>query len=606
MLERYVHFSQYDANNALITIRCPEVNEQGVEVQAQKGLVREDKQIETFIHTSLKYRNEQKARSWEGKHHTIDVNDYFYDKSTKTIPIGLIPRLCRMLKLQYPRIHITLSNDIDNMYRPPRGKITADQIKAYAATLHLHNDVDNFDLTVFDHQVRLVERALNGRRISLLACTSAGKSLSMMIIARYLMERENKKILIVVPSSNLVKQLFRDFHVEYGWKEAGEYCTQIYGTSKDKLSKKDLEKLKSLNVGEEVTLKRITISTWQSLARKDESFFKVFSAVIVDEAHSTRGEELRSILAMCSNANDFKIGVSGTLPDNGLDAAYIESAIGRKEEIVRLKELINLGILTPVTVQSIYVPYPVKYRPLICDTVRCKYEDEKALVTNNSSRRDLLNMIINNPNAASNPEALNISINENTVILFKTIENLELMHEFLLEKHPEFNYYVIKGDITPDEREEIRLHMEKSTGNIIIATYGCMQQGVNIKQLHNLVFAEPSKSPYVVVQSIGRVVRKHKNKTHAVVYDFVDDASYMTRPRGQYGSHIKVNRMMAHYYERCKYYAADDIPLKEHHLDGFYEAQPNIEDIKARKKKAAENAEKRKNSGSPYKRKFFH
>ena len=80
-------------------------------------------------------------------------------------------------------------------------------------------------------------------------------------------------------------------------------------------------------------LKPVTISTWQSLQNKPDSFFNVFTAVIVDEAHGTRGAVLRDILDKCVNATDFKIGLSGTLPTEGLDAAWVEGAASNLSKI---------------------------------------------------------------------------------------------------------------------------------------------------------------------------------------------------------------------------------------------------------------------------------
>ena len=593
-MKRYVHFEQLDNSNALVQINCiPEPGD-------PDRVVNEAKTIERTLYDSLTFRNEQKANSYEGKHHIIDIFDYFYDIKKHCLLIGLMSMAKKILKSHFPDIQIDAGKSLIRMFTPPHGEITLDEIKRYAESLNMHNAKKNFKLTPFNHQYDLAYKALNYRRVSLLACTSSGKSLAMMIIARYLMEKENKKVLIVVPSSNLVKQLFNDFHVEYGWADAGDYCTQIYGTSDDKLSKKELEKLQKMNIGEEMTLRQITISTWQSLQTKDASFFRVFGAVLVDEAHSTRGEKLRMILQCCYNANNFKVGVSGTLPDNGLDAAYIEGSIGRKIDVIHLHELIQMGILTPVEVNAIYVPYPHQYRPMMCDSARCKYEDEFALVTGNSSRRDIMDMLM---------KAGQITTDQNTVILFKGIENLMLMHDFLKETHPEFTYYIIKGDISPDEREKIREFMDEGVGRVIIATYGCMQQGVNIPRLHNLVFAEPSKSPYIVIQSIGRVVRKYPGKKLARIFDFVDDASYMTKARGIYQSHIKANRMMSHFYTRCNYYNAEHIPINPIKMEGLYEAKITPEDIEKRKQKVAANAAKKANAKakkkSPYKKKFF-
>lgn len=578
--------------------------------------------IRSLLYVGLSFYNQKLAYSWEHEEGFIDPTEYIFDKQKQTLPIGLIPRATKFLSERNPNLKIKVSDSITKIYKNPNGNTNTDMIKAYAQTLCLHNDVDDFDIVPYEHQLRLVERALNGRRISLMACTSAGKSLSMCILSRYLMNVEKKRVLIITPSSALVIQLFSDFYEDYGWKDASKHCSLIYGDSEDKPTKKQLKMLAELKLGEEAMLKDITISTWQSLQGKIDpkcegckaiernnkskkkgviklrmpincpscakaremgnNFFKSFTAVIVDEAHGTRGPVLRQILDKCTNAIDFKIGLSGTLPDDGLDAAWIEGALGRKEEIVRLKDLVRLGILTPVRVFAIKIPYKKELRAAIC---RENYKGEYALLTNNSSRQKVMELLIN---------AGRIGTEHNTVILYKNKSTLHAMHAYLSENYPQFKYHVIIGDVDAEIRDDIRKDMEKSTGNIIIATYGTMKQGVNIKLLHNLVFAEFSKSMYEVMQSIGRVVRKHPAKEIATVYDIYDDCSYLTKPRSANTfPKLHENYSVKHYKTRSGYYVKDEIPITEFDLSGVYEADVDFTALEEKREASAKASPKK-------------
>lgn len=555
---------------------------------------------------TLTYYDKSRKYTWAAKHGYDDCLVKFFDGRSRTLPIGLIPRLSHYLKDAYKdTVAVKITRAIREMFTPPFGPVTADAVRSFERTLHMYDRAkylkksaedpslrkEDFALKMFDHQERIVLEALNRRRVSILACTSSGKSMSMMVIARYLMEREHRKVLVIVPNAALVKQLYRNFEMDYGWEEAKEHCTLIYGGSPDKLPKKKIEELKKLSIGEEATLKQLTISTWQSLRLKDDSFFKVFSAVLVDEAHSAKGEELRAILAKCTCANNFKVGFSGTLPDaelanenvsNHIDAGLIEGGIGPKLDVVHLKELIAKGILTPLEIKAIFIPYPVRLRPAICSD-KTKYEDERAIVTENSSRKDVIGMLF---------DGGRINVGQNTVILFNYKDHLHEFHEMMAEKHPEYKYLVVEGDVDIDDRDDISLEMETAPGHVLIATYGCMKQGVNIKLLHNLVLAEPMKSAYTIVQSLGRIVRKHPDKQLATAYDIVDDATYYTTPRNGGPGTRQYNYMMKHYYERVKYYAAEDLPIEEIHLDGIYEAAVTPDDIKKRRERAAEQAAK--------------
>ena len=562
-------------------------------------------QVNNFIYSSMGFLDESKwylGRNLGMKKHECMV--FFYDRKARTLQIGLIPRVKDLLVSQYAgMVSIGIDTEIRRMFTPPHGYVDEQMIRSYAATLKIHNRKTGKTLVPYEHQIRLAVRALNGRRVSLLACTSAGKSLSMMIIARYLLEREHKRrVLIIVPSTNLVEQLYSDFYNDYGWDNAELYCSRLHSTSKDKVSKADRMKLEALHLGEEAKLKPITISTWQTLQHKRAQFFEVFDAVMVDEAHSTRGEKLRSILSLCENATDFKVGLSGTLPDTGLDAGLIESNLGHKEEIIRLHELVAKGILTPVNVVAIVIPYPPALRPKIKGL---HYDTEFDVATENGSRKDIIDMLIANNR---------ITVKQNTVVLFRYIDNLEVLAAHMKEHHPEFKYFIIKGDVPTDEREDIRKSIETSTGNFIIATYGCMQQGVNIKLLHNLIMADPAKSPYMVVQSIGRIVRKHDDKPQATVFDLVDDASYMGKSYKGMPPNMQLNGLMKQFmYFRKHYYDADKIPVIPVMLDGVYTAKVDIDDLESRIAEAVRKAKEAKEkklakkaaSTSTYKSKFI-
>jgi len=583
------------------------------------------KTVHRFLHSAFTYYNKTKKYSWEAKHHIrgFDCNERFYDFNRGWLPTGMIPRARDYLKLQYgERVGITISKDIRNMFSAPFGQVTREEIEEYAESLYIWNrgdyekdlkkglDVtrDMYRMTPYEHQYRLVELALNRRRGCLFACTSAGKSVSMMIIARYLVEKEHRKVLVIVPSKGLVEQLYDNFYTDYGWDEAKDHCTLLHGESSDRISKKKLEELKRQSIGEEKLLKDITISTWQTLQHKHEDFFKVFDAVLVDEAHGMRGVVIRSILEACVNANNFKVGVSGTLPlakpsndnkgRNGeiglnlapsevtdsadfIDACNIESQLGPVYDVVHLRDLIGNGTLTPARIYMVYIPYPSNTRYGIC---YADYKTERALVLGNSSRKDVVSMLIDS--------GLHLKEDQNTVILYDGIERLHDLHDYLKEKYPQYSYHIIEGEVSASEREAIRHELEDSVGNILIATYGCMKQGVNIRQLHNLVFAEPAKSMYKVMQSIGRVVRKHPSKEVANVYDLVDDANCWRRTRAGAPEQM-FNYMMVHARYRMTYYAAESLPIEEQHLDGLYEATLTPEDIRKHRKEAAEKAAKR-------------
>jgi superfamily II DNA or RNA helicase len=104
--------------------------------------------------------------------------------------------------------------------------------------------------------------------------------------------------------------------------------------------------------------------------------------------------------------------------------------------------------------------------------------------------------------------------------------------------------FFIHGGVDTDERELVREITERENDAIIVASYGTFSTGINIKNLHNVIFASPSKSRIRNLQSIGRVLRKGTNKVKAVLYDISDDCTHNSRK----------NYTLNHLIERIKIY----------------------------------------------------
>lgn len=573
-LELFIQSDQYrayfdilptDSNKAYVTIYAIDKN------QYERAIA--------CLNTSFAFKDPGAANSWDYKHGFYDGMIRLFDRKNNSLDFGMLFRACQMLKLGVPEIKIECSAAIWSIMKRPGGDITREQVTQYLDSLHLHNISDDTDIKPYEHQLKLLERGINGRRISMVACTGAGKSMAQYAMSRWFTERENAKTLIIVPSAGLVEQMYSDFKNDYGWADIDDHCTLIYADSKDKLTAKDKKLLRELDLGEEVKLKDVVISTWQSLLKKDPKFFTVFGAVIVDEAHGAKADELRRIVNQCTKAG-WRMGVSGTIPDDGLDAALIEGSLGRREEIVRSSELIEKNILTPVEIHSLILNYNMDIRPFVC---RQEYRDECSLFSSNGSRQQIFDLMV---------RAGHISPEQNTLILFRRKESIDMMKAFVETNYPQFKVYVIIGDVKATIREQYRKAIDAKNGHIVLATYGTMKQGVNIKLLHNLMFAEFTKSMYETIQSIGRILRKHKLKPLARVYDIVDNCSYVTR-RGM--GNLNENYAVRHYKNRLAYYNAEKFPVIEFTLPFDGEIDPTDLDKKreAAKKKTADTTNKK-------------
>lgn len=504
-----------------------------------------------LLYVAFSYYREDAKYNWAIINGLQDSRIYFFNRNDRTFPLGLVAKVHKILK-ESPTTSsykIELTKDLINIFTPPYGKFKIEELDPFIKSLNIYNHTEGCEIIPRDYQLKLVHEALNTRRCCLMAATGGGKSLSQYIMVRWLLEKEKSDVLLIVPSMGLVNQIYSDFENDYGWKEIKEYCSPIHSQIKgNKLTKKQKEQLLEINLSEDSLLKRCVITTWQTLQHKDDNFFKRFTGIIIDECHTCSADVLQKVLSYCTNAT-LKIGVSGTIPEDDIAACLIEGALGAKKTIVRSKELIDRGILTKVEIISILLPYEESSKKLLN---RHDFDGQMALTNYNTSKRDLLRLLI---------ESKQIKPNENTIILFKNVDTLQNMKLFFEQNYPEFKSVLYYGDVDSNERESLRKQLEDSGGHLVFGSYATLKQGINIKRLHNVFLAESSKSLIMIIQSIGRGLRLHPDKTVCRVFDPVDDCSYWTSPRKGNAPHLKLNYSMTQYETRQQYYRDEEFPI---------------------------------------------
>ena len=137
----------------------------------------------------------------------------------------------------------------------------------------------------------------------------------------------------------------------------------------------------------------------------------------------------------------------------------------------------------------------------------------------------------------------------NTLLLYARVEKHGAILYDLINKKVtgDRRVFFIHGGVDAEDREQVREITEREDGAIIVASYGTFSTGINIKKLHNVIFASPSKSRIRNLQSIGRVLRKGKDKTKAKLYDIADDFTIGSRK----------NYTLNHFIERIKTYVSE-------------------------------------------------
>ena len=359
----------------------------------------------------------------------------------------------------------------------------------------------NLPVKARDYQLLGIYEALRHNRRLLLSPTASGKSLMIYAITRFHVNVD-RRVLIVVPTTSLVEQMYKDFE-EYGWM-ASKYCHKIYAGQ------------------EKNTDMDVVITTWQSVYKEPRKWFEKFDVVIGDEAHLFKAKSLTSLMSKLHECK-YRVGFTGTLDGTETNQLVLEGLFGRCSQVTKTKDLMQRGQIADLKVKVLVLKH---------DYVSFEsYQDEIEYIVQNEKR----NWFIKN---------LTRDLKGNTLVLFNYVEKHgEPLFE-LLNRSIDRPVYLVHGGVDTEDREEIRALTEESNESIIVASYGTFSTGINIKNLHNVIFASPSKSRVRNLQSIGRVLRKGANKSQATLYDIADDIS-----RNNFR-----NYTLNHLFERVKVY----------------------------------------------------
>ena len=365
-------------------------------------------------------------------------------------------------------------------------------------------------LKIREYQIDAVRHAIAGNRALLVSPTASGKSLIIYSIVRYY-HMAGHKTLILVPTTSLVEQMYSDFQ-DYGWS-SGTYCQKIYQGHDRKVTKD------------------VVISTWQSIYKMPKKYFEQFGCVIGDEAHLFKAKSLTGIMTKLHQCK-YRFGLTGTLDGTQTHQLVLEGLFGPVEKVVTTKELMDKKTLANLKIKCILLKHP----PI---KERMSYVEELQYLVGNEKR----NMFISD---------LLLYLNGNTLCLFQLVEKHGKILEEIVKKSVELGtvddklrqVFFVYGGVDSLERERIREIVEKERNAIIIASYGTFSTGINIRNLHNIVLASPSKSKIRVLQSIGRGLRRSSTKMDILIYDIADDMSYKERR----------NYTLSHFTERLNIY----------------------------------------------------
>ena len=478
-------------------------NEVNLQVKSEAHVYYELSDYFTFDVPGAKFMPQYRNKYWDGKIR-------LFSNHTGEIYVGLLDKL-----IQFCEDHNYTYEFEDNEYYglpfQTNDLISKEGVKDYMYSICKH--------VPRDYQIEGVYDALKHNRKLLISPTASGKSLMIYSIVRYYVEKK-QNILIVVPTTSLVEQMYKDFE-DYGW-DVGSFCHKIYAGK------------------ERETNSQVIITTWQSIYKLPRKYFERFSVVIGDEAHQFKSKSLISIMTKLSDAK-YRFGFTGTLDGTQTHKWVLEGLFGPSYKIIKTDELMKKGHLATLDINVLLL----KHSPNKFET----FEDEVQYIISHEKR----NRFIRN---------LALDLKGNTLILFARVEaHGQPLYEMINNKKIDNrNVFFIHGGVDTEDREKVRAITEKESNAIIVASYGTFSTGINIKNLHNIIFASPSKSRIRNLQSIGRVLRKGDKKSKATLYDIADDIRYKSRK----------NYTLNHLIERIKIYNEENfnydiinIPIKD-------------------------------------------
>jgi len=478
-------------------------NEVYLSIEAEAGIRRDLSEYFTFEVPGFKFMPQYRNRVWDGK-----IRLYSYQ--TGQIYAGLYPYIIKWCK----------DNNIEVIDGSKIKDVTVDEqaVDGFIKALKIPFDVRDYQREAFIH-------AIKKSRCLLLSPTASGKSLIVYLITRFnlirLKNKKQNKVLIIVPTTSLVEQLTKDFK-DYGWNSETNVHKIYQGHDKD-------------------TDKRVVISTWQSIYNLPKAWFKQFGTIVGDEAHLFKAVSLTKIMSKLETCK-YRYGLTGTLDGTKTHKLVLEGLFGTVNKVISTAELQEKKQLADLKIYGLILGYDNGSRQYVNGL---NYQEEMDFLVAHEKRNKF---IVN----------LAAKLTGNTLCLFQYVEKHGAgLYADITKKAENKKVFYVYGGVEAEDREKIREVTEKSDNAVIVASYGTFSTGINIRNLHNIIFASPSKSRIRNLQSIGRGLRLKDDKSKATLYDIADDLTFKE----------KENYTLSHFRERINIYNEEEFDYEIHNVD---------------------------------------
>ena len=492
------------ADNDILISKKDEVY---AKITCERHIAQELSEFFTFFVPGHQFVPAFRNRVWDGKIR-------LYNLQTSMLYRGLLPYIEQFCESREYTFEYEDGLDVQD-------ECSVYHAKKFIGELNIHARGEPIE--VRDHQVEAYIHAMQKRRCLLLSPTASGKSLIIYLIFQQLYKYQNLKGLVIVPTTSLVEQLYSDF-ADYNNENMDSFLHRIYqGKEKD-------------------TDKPLTISTWQSLYKLPKEYFEQFDYIVGDEAHLFKAQSLTTILTSCVNAK-YRIGLTGTLDGTKTHKLVLEGLFGPVKKVITTRELIDKQQVSDFEIKCLIL----------------KHDDEVCLRMKDSTYQEEIQYLISNENRNKFIKNLAVSLGNNTLILYQMVDKHgQILYDMIKDTKNigDRKVFFIHGGTDVTDREEVRRIMEIENDAIVVASFGTFSTGINIRNLHNIIFASPSKSRVRNLQSIGRGLRQSEGKEKATLYDIADDLRYKKH----------MNFTLKHFVERVKIYNEEQFVYKTYKI----------------------------------------
>jgi superfamily II DNA or RNA helicase len=476
-----------------------------MDVDTTRAIKQELSEHFSFYVPGYKFMPAYKSRAWDGKIRLFNMN-------TSEINVGLLQKVAQFAKDRSYRINFVEHEKYGSLLNT--SDIPRETVEQFIETLGI-------PYTPHSYQVDAIKHAIDNKRCVLISPTGSGKSLIAYVLMRWFLLHNDSKVLIIVPTTGLVEQMIGDFE-DYGYPRSK--CHAIY-SGKDKTTKH-----------------RVVVSTWQSIYKQPRQWFAKYTHIIGDECHGFKAKSLSSIMNKSWNAAH-RVGLTGTLDGTQTNELVLVGLFGPVYQVTTTKQRMDEDTLSQLDISILHLKYPDSIRK---DFGKKDYASEIKFLIKHEPRN---NFIAN----------LSTTLPGNTLVLFRFVKDHGKVLFDLIEDRvaDDRKVFYIHGSTAVSDRDAVRSIVEKQKDAVIVASMGTFSTGINITNLHNIVFANPVKGQIKVLQSIGRSLRKSEDGTSAHLYDIADDISYGKRK----------NHALRHSAARVVIYEKEQFPFTFHEVE---------------------------------------